>query len=208
MKCHLKSMRAVATAQPKAAKFPPVVREHKAVVRITGPFEALAKAPVAPMQRLKTSWPVPDSCQADVPMLPKGAQLLRVTPLRSSGGMLDTGNSRIGLFEQAWGIPFEPEEFILEAVQRGHPRLFSRLVPSVLQEAISNNFCEGSLHTLPRDRSLWFAKWTERAKQLRHEDVEIKNALPEHASKDSGAKKVSTLQGNFIGFDLPGCWSI
>ena len=199
----LKSMRAVATAQPKAAKFPPVVREHKTVVRITGPFEELAKAPVAPMQRLKTSWLVPESCQTDLPMLPKGAQLLRVTPLRSSGGMLDVGSSGIGLFEQAWGIPFEPEEFIFEAAQRGHPRLFSRLVPSVLQEAINNNFCEGSLHRLPMDRSLWFAKWTERAKQLRHEDMEIKSALPEHAAKILEPKRLALFKEILLDLNYP-----
>ena len=34
----LRSMRAIATAQPKASKMPPVVREHKSVVLITGPL--------------------------------------------------------------------------------------------------------------------------------------------------------------------------
>ena len=144
----LKSMRAVATSQPKAAKFPPVVREHKRVILISGPFKELKKAPVEPMQRLKSPWTVPTVCKTDHTTLPTGAQLLRVTPLRSSGGILDTGTSEVGLFEQAWGIPFEPEEFILEAVQKGHPRLFSRLVPKVLHEAIRKKFWSGQ-HTCP-----------------------------------------------------------
>ena len=40
------------------------------------------------------------------------------------------------VMEQAWGIPFTPEEFIQEAVNRGHPKLISTLVPPVLMEAV------------------------------------------------------------------------
>ena len=199
----LKSMRAVATAQPKAAKFPPVVREHKRVVRVTGPFVALAKAPVEPMQRLKHSWTVPDFCQTDLQVLPIGAQLLRVTPLRSNGGIMEVGKSGIGVFEQAWGIPFEPEEFICEAIQRGHPRLFSRLVPKVLHEAISNNFGKDSLHNLPRDRSRWFAKWTERAKHLSQSDIDLKNSLPAHAAKILEPKRLTLFKEILLDLEYP-----
>ena len=187
-------MRAIATTQPKASKMPPIVREHKSVVLITGPFTALATAPVERMQRLKQSWTIPPSCQANVDHLPPGAQLLRTTPLRSNGGLLQTKQPEVGVFEQAWGIPFSPDEFIQEALERGHPKSFSRLVPRVLQTAIENNFGKDGLHSLPLSRIQWFAKWTERAKQLQQRDMEIKNALPDHAAKILEAKRLALFK--------------
>ena len=127
----LRSMRAIATAQPKASKMPPIVREHRKVL-ITGPFADLATAPVEPMQRLKSSWDIPKSCESELEILPEGAQLLRTTSLRSKGSLLVLNDSSVGVFEHAWGIPFSPDEFIQEAVERGHPKLFSRLVPKIL----------------------------------------------------------------------------
>ena len=94
----LRSMRAIATAQPKASKMPPIVREHRKVVLITGPFADLAKAPVEPMQRLESSWEVPKSCEAELEILPEGAQLLRTTPLRSNGGLLVLNHTAVGVF--------------------------------------------------------------------------------------------------------------
>ena len=138
----LQSMRAAATAQPKASRMPPVVREHKSVILVKGPHDALSEVPIAPMQRLKEPWKVPTTCFSVVPELPAGAQFLRQTPLRLSGGTFPDESEQTGseVCEQAWGIPFCPEEFMEEAVTRGHPKLFARLVPEVLQVAIKNHF--------------------------------------------------------------------
>ena len=198
----LRSMRALATAQPKASKMPPIVREHKSIVVITGAFADLAKVPVEPMQRLKTPWEVPQACYSAVRTLPAGAQLLRTTPLRSKGGLLVLNHLDIGVFEQAWGIPFEPDEFIQEAVQRGHPKLFSRLVPSILQKAIENNFGEES-HALAMNRVQWFAKWTDRAKHLQKLDAEIKSALPAHAEKILEPKRLSLFREILVDLEYP-----
>ena len=83
-----------------------------------------------------------DDCSAPISALPAGAQFLRVTPLRSNGGILQeaSGSTSANQAEQAWGIPFSPEEFIHEAVQRGHPKAFSKLVPKFLKDAIMDNF--------------------------------------------------------------------
>ena len=190
----LRSMRAIATAQPKASKMPPIVREHKKVLLITGPFADLATVPVEPMQRLKQAWDIPTSCKAEITSLPEGAQLLRTTPLRSKGGLLVLDQLSVGVFEQAWGIPFSPDEFIQEAVERGHPKLFSRLVPKILQTAIENNFCDEGLQCLALNRIQWFTKWTERAKQLQKHDADIKNALPSHAAKILEPKRLALFK--------------
>ena len=199
----LRSMRAIATAQPKASKMPPIVREHRKVVLITGPFADLASAPVEPMQRLKSPWEVPKSCVTGLNILPEGAQLLRTTPLRSKGGLLVLNDTAVGVFEQAWGIPFSPEEFIQEAVERGHPKLFTRLVPKILQTAIENNFDRTGLHQLPHNRIQWFARWTERAKQLQQHDAEIKSALPSHAAKILEPKRLALFKEILVELEYP-----
>ena len=138
------------------------------------------------MQRLKVAWQVPKGCSAPLSSVPAGAQLLRVTPLRSNGGILqeascsDSSNKA----EQAWGIPFSPEEFIYEAVQRGHPKAFSKLVPKFLKEAIVDNFgSKLSLSELASARAQWFARWTKRAKELSQKEASFKAELPEHVRK-------------------------
>ena len=131
-------MRTVANIQPRAAKMPPVVREHKQIVEVRGSLVDLSQAPVGPMQRLKSVYTLPETCNSNFYVLPEGAQLLRTTPLRSMGCISASVGSD-GLAEQAWGIPFTPDEFIQEARVRGHPKLFTQLVPSVLQQAILEN---------------------------------------------------------------------
>ena len=77
---------------------------------------------------------------------------------------------------------------------RGHPKSFSRLVPQVLQNAIENNFGKEGLQNLPSIRTQWFAKWTERAKQLVQKDFEIKSTLPEHAAKILEPKRLALFR--------------
>ena len=177
---NLKTMRAVATAQPKASRIPPVVREHKQVVVVRGPAHVLNDMPVEPMQRLKSSLHIPTECDAALRVLPEGAQLLRVTPLRSMGGIASQSSAFSNCMEQAWGIPFSPEEFIQEAVSRGHPKLISSLVPPVLMEAVFHNFQNEDLGHLPKLRADWFSKWTARAKELQPAEMEMKAGMPAH----------------------------
>ena len=53
---NLRTMRAVATVQPKASKVPPVVREHKKILVMTAPVSAVHLIPVETMQRLKSAF--------------------------------------------------------------------------------------------------------------------------------------------------------
>ena len=132
------------------------------------------------MQRLKSSLHIPTECDAALRVLPEGAQLLRVTPLRSMGGIASQSSAFSNCMEQAWGIPFSPEEFIQEAVSRGHPKLISSLVPPVLMEAVFHNFQNEDLGHLPKLRADWFSKWTARAKELQPAEMEMKAGMPAH----------------------------
>ena len=196
----LQVMRAVATSQPKAARMPPVVREHKQIVVVRGPVQLLNSIPVETMQRSKQPVFLPHGCFSKLNPLPAGSQLLRSVPLRLNGEWSDksneianqesqpdcsqSGSSQSGstLAEQAWGIPFTPEEFVQEAQLRGHPKLFTQLMPGILAEAVQVNFCE-SQASLVKARASWFAKWTNRAKVLATEEAELKANMPDHMSK-------------------------
>ena len=184
---NLKFMRAVATVQPKAAQIPPVVREHKTEMVLKGFQHVLQNAPVQAMQRLKQPWEVPSSCSSNWSLHPAGAQLLRTTPLQSNGGFLQIsdmgGPDKDQVFEQAWGIPFSPGEFMVEAVKRGHPKSFSKLVPGILMEAVSRNFGqEPELAKLASDRARWFARWMKRALELAGAEDSLKKGLSKHVS--------------------------
>ena len=78
------------------------------------------------------------------------------------------------LFEQAWGIPLTPQEFVQEARSRGHPKMFTNLVPSV----INNRF--GGHAALVQQRASWFAKWAARAKELGEDESRLKAGLAKH----------------------------
>ena len=204
----LKTMRAIATAQPKASRIPPVVREHKQVVVVRGPAKSLNQVPVEPMQRLKSPFCLPAECESTLRVLPEGSQLLRITPLRSSGGITFTTptfseEKGAGVSEQAWGIPFLPEEFIQEAVDRGHPKLISTLVPPILMEAVFHNFQNRDLGHLPKLRAEWFSKWTSRANELREAEQELKANMPKHAAKILQPKRLLLWKEILLDLEYP-----
>ena len=193
---NLKFMRAIATTQPKAAQIPPVVREHKQVVLVRGPVKLLQQIAIQPMTRLKVALQVPDPCTASLQFLPIGAQMLRTTSLRSKGDILqkELHTQTISgepMAEQAWGIPFSPEEFISEAVDKGHPKAVSNLVPNMLMSAVDRNFGRNcDVGALARERADWFAKWTKRASELSKSELDFKMQLYEHVRNILAPKRL------------------
>ena len=183
---NLQEIRALVGTQPKASKMAPLVREHKCVFIVQGTLEALSKAPVFPMQRLKTPWMVPAECQAPVATIPAEAQLLRFTPLRSKGGILE---SNLDKHEQAWGVPFSPREFLAEAVKSGHPKAFGSIVPAVLRDAIALNF-SGNDAELIKMRAAFFKRWTHRATELQVQEADVKGKMPEHLKDILAPKRI------------------
>ena len=131
----LRTMRAVASSQPKAARIPPVVQELKQVVLVRGPHSILTSTAVQSMQRLKSPLEIPEGCFSALPVLPEGSQLLRCTPIRLNGE--SSGAQQVDMSEQAWGIPFTPDEFIQVSISRGHPKSFwKRRYSKIFQERI------------------------------------------------------------------------
>ena len=122
--------------QPKASKIPPLIPEHKRVIVIKGPIKEMSNPPVQPMQRLKANWPIPDHFQSNSAdkYVPESSQFLRSTPIIVQVGVREEHTPNQG--EQAWGVPFTPQEFVATACQKGHPKNFENLLPPVLKESI------------------------------------------------------------------------
>ena len=188
---NLKRLRAGAGLQPKANKFPPLVREHKQILIIRGPQEMLSRAPVLSMQRIKEPWPVPSQCESILQVIPSDAQLLRSVPLRSNGEILQVKEQNSIQYEQAWGIPFSPDEFIEQAVKRGHPKSLEQMIPKILKESIERNYSKQSVF---ESRIEWFKKWTQRANELRSAELELKNTFAEHQAHLLRPKRILLWQ--------------
>jgi hypothetical protein len=137
-------MRAVAGRQPKASKTPPLVSEYKHTVSIVGPNHLIQNPPCACMARNKQPWDVPQGFGNSIPVIPAESQLLRISQTRSKGGdnLVDDDdgmNSKKPFAKLIWGIPWDCESFVSQAVAKGHPRAFGSLLPEVLLDAVEKN---------------------------------------------------------------------
>ena len=91
------------------------------------------------------------------------------------------------------GVQWQPEEFIREAVRRGHPkRLFSG-VPPVLERVIKEN-----ASTTEADISKWrteqLRRWTLRAQQLQDEETKLKDSLAPHLKGILSSKRLCLMR--------------
>ena len=122
-------MRAVAGRQPKASKTPPLVSEYKHTISIVGPNHLIQNPPCACMARNKQPWDVPQCFGNSIPIIPAESQLLRISQTRSKGGdnLVDDDdgiNSKKPFAKLIWGIPWDCESFVSQAVAKGHPRAY------------------------------------------------------------------------------------
>ena len=178
------AMRAITGRQPRASKLPPLVDEHKQCIRIEGPSDLIGSLPSKTMTRCKQPLPVPSGCYSTINVIPAESQLLRVSEYRTNGGQLCT--------VQIWGIPWSGQEFTVKAIERGHPRSFSAIVPPAMEEAISCNAYMPS-EELVKIRTQWFSKWIARSSELKSQEVELKKNMPSHLRKILEPKRLLLL---------------
>ena len=188
--------------QPKASKKHPLVPEHKRVLVIEGPMHEVSNPPVQPMQRLKTKGHIPNhfQCNSEDTEIPESSQFLRKTRIIGQGGVGDEFTPNQG--EQAWGVPFTPQEFVATACQKGHRKNFENLLPPVLKEAIHHN-THKSLGDLVELRAQWFKKWVSNAKALEAQEVEMKAGLTDHLSRVLAPKRMLLWAGMLKGANYP-----
>ena len=94
-----------------------------------------------------------------------------------------------GMHEQAWGIPYAPDEFVKAAVQAGHPHHIGSLVPPVLAGAISASV-KKSKHQMCSDRAEWFRKWIKRPQELKSQESSLKKNLPRDVANILEPKRI------------------
>ena len=87
------------------------------------------------------------------------------------------------------GIPREPMDFVVRAVEAGHPRSMSIHLSDFVQEMLRENF-EHSPLTLLKKRAAFSWKWTARAKELGGEELKYKTSLPPYLQSLHKKKKL------------------
>ena len=193
-------IRASVGDQPKASKLPPIVREHQFIILIKGPQASLSLAPVKPRERLKAAWTIPTDCDSPASVVPIEAQLLRLSPLRSKGGIHEVDSKHP--YEQAWGIPFTPDDFIKEAYVAGHPRSFKNLLPQPIEHALNLN-----MQMQPSDlvalRAGWFKKWIGRIEELESQEIALKESMPDHLKRILQPKRLLVFREMLSDLNYP-----
>ena len=183
------AMRAVAGRQPKASKTPPLVSEHRQVVSVLSHVELVQNPPCPIMGRIKTPWVVPNGFNNTISTVPTEAQLLRVCQTRTTGG----GPNEKPLPKLVSGIPWRPNEFVKQAVSKGHPRAFGSLLPEVLQDAVNANLSLSGAK-IAQIRAQWFKKWVHRAQSLSSQEAEFKKSLAPHLQHILQPKRLLLLK--------------
>ena len=121
-------------------------------------------------------------------------------------------------FEVTAGIRFEPQEFLKEAVARGHPFSMFQGVSSSMQHAIRSSAAMSDAD-LVRRRATFFKRWTDRAQVLEDDERRLHQNMPAHRQRvlkgkrllmmreilqDLGYTDVGVVNAIIKGFDLVG----
>ena len=135
----------------------------------------------------KETMEIPSECSTSVPIteVPPSSQLLRTTPISGQRG----DEKQFELKEVAWGVPYEPHEFVSVACQKGHPKNFENLLPKVLKDSIDFN-CKNSLGDIVDFRARWFKKWIDRSRKLSNDERILKSKLPDHLAQILAPKRI------------------
>ena len=94
------------------------------------------------------------------------------------------------MVELCWvGIPSSPNEFVARAIKAGHPRGLDVHVDENMQEVVRLNLVAPPFE-LAKKRVEYLKKWTARAKEIAHEEEELKKAMPDHVRQVLGQKRL------------------
>jgi hypothetical protein len=95
-----------------------------------------------------------------------------------------------GFEEVVYGVPFQPEAFVQQALRAGHPRSFSAPLPEPLQIAVHMN---ASLtgRELAGKRTSWLAKWSAVAKEMIPDEAKLKQDLAPHVQQLLANKRLA-----------------
>ena len=157
------------TTQPRQHKLRPVVAEfgHKVRLAVRFSSSALFSLPAGfPKGSKILARHLERGFDRDVFLAKAGAQV---------AGPLVNGDS----FEVITiGIPWEPQQFIEEAIRIGHPRFLLARVHQDTSQAIDRLLC--SAPKLTGERANFLKRWSNRAVELKDDEMALHRSLPEH----------------------------
>ena len=129
--------------------------------------------------------------------IPAGAKFLQHQPLRLRGG-----NSENSEHSFAFGIFRSPEQFVLEAVAKGHPIRLQNFLPQVLADAVGKTI-ECSSKQLNAERLSVLREWVTLARSLRQEEKEIHQKISTHAQKILAPKRIALWKALLERYEYP-----
>ena len=175
------------TGQPRAQKLRPLVSEFGSYVTI---FASLNDEP---------------SLEAVLKTLPKGTKVCHRAIIQggvssddkilkdkkvqtASGWKPSTTCEKFCL-----GIPREPEDFIRDAVKKGHPRDIIATVPESIDKLI-DDLIQGDQQQRFEKRASFMKRWLHRSLELKIEEQRLHEGLPAHLQKILAGKRLLLLR--------------
>ncbi|CAE7831241.1 unnamed protein product [Symbiodinium sp. CCMP2592] len=189
--------RALAGAQPRASKIPPLVSEHQRVIVLQHPPGLVL--PCQPMQRLSKPWPVPPQCGATLAHIPAKAQLLRHVPIVQDGGKELV---KVDSCEMAWGLPWEPEEFMRKASESCHPRSMGSALPAPLNDTLESLDKLGDAEVSAL-RARVIKEWLHLATSLSSNEAELKASMHPDVREITASKRILLWEALLKKYDYP-----
>ncbi|CAE6970568.1 unnamed protein product [Symbiodinium sp. CCMP2592] len=189
--------RALAGAQPRASKIPPLVSEHQRVLVLQHPPGLVL--PCQPMQRLRNPWPVPPQCGATLAHIPAKAQLLRHVPIVQAGGKELV---KVDSWEMAWGLPWEPEEFMQKASESCHPRSMGSVLPAPLNDTLESLDKLGDAEVSAL-RARVIKEWLHLATSLSSNEAELKASMHPDVREITASKRILLWEALLKKYDYP-----
>lgn len=179
--------RQVFTTQPRGKRLRPLVSEFQAYRSVLFPLNS------------------DNATQEFLHSLPKGARVCHRS--LSNGGIYWDDNSAKDAnlaAHDSWtdgqpgeilhfGIPREPEDFIMEAVSKGHPRDVVAKVPDSVKSLL-RDLVEGKPERRFAKRASFMKKWLKRSLELRADEDKLHQTLPLHLRKLLKGKRLLLLK--------------
>ncbi|CAE7245150.1 unnamed protein product [Symbiodinium sp. CCMP2592] len=155
--------------------------------------------PCQPMQRLRNPWPVPPQCGATLAHIPAKAQLLRHVPIVQAGGKELV---KVDSWEMAWGLPWEPEEFMQKASESCHPRSMGSVLPAPLNDTLESLDKLGDAEVSAL-RARVIKEWLHLATSLSSNEAELKASMHPDVREITASKRILLWEALLKKYDYP-----
>ena len=186
------------TQQPRGGKLKPLVSEYSHYIAAFCKLQT----PEALDQFLRTLPKGARSCHQTV--LPRGMARDDMLKKFSKHGCWFQDSLKDGeeciLFQI--GIPRSPEEFIKDAVAKGHPRDILARVPDNLKDLVKS-VVSGSQAERSGKRAAFLKKWLKRSIHLKEPEMKLKASLPDHLKHLLAPKRLLLFKEILVDLDYP-----